>query len=90
MELEEVEEMVEMELIFLKVKVLESVNQPGLYRLWHSRGKEVTNELTYDEILKSIVGDDDWDPGVFKWACESEIDFAEWREIDFAPLHFVD
>lgn len=71
------------------MKVLESVKQPGLYRLWYNRGKEVTEAVTYDGILKSIVDDEDWDPGIFKWISEQEINLEDWKEIEFPPLDFI-
>ncbi len=72
------------------MKLLEAVKQPGLYRLWNSRGKEVTEALFFNEILKSIVDDgNDWDPGTFNWYLEDEINFADWQKIEVEVLPIV-
>ncbi|WP_342743114.1 hypothetical protein [Domibacillus mangrovi] len=50
------------------MKLLAAVKVPGLYRLWNSKGKEVTGALFFDEISRSVVDDgNDWDPGIFSW-----------------------
>ncbi|OAH57993.1 MULTISPECIES: hypothetical protein [Bacillaceae] len=72
------------------MKLLEAVKFHGLFRLWNVDGEEVTEALFFSEILKSIVDNgNDWDPGVFDWSHEEEIDFADWQEIEVEVLPMV-
>ena len=68
------------------MKVLKSVNDPNLYCLWNDIGKEITEAVTYDKIMESIVGEDDWDPGIFMWISENDLSFEEWQEIMVLPI----
>lgn len=71
------------------MKVLKSANDPDLYCLWNNIGKEVTEAVAYDRIMKSIVDEDDWDPGIFKWVSDNNFNFEEWQEIVVSPITYT-
>lgn len=73
------------------MKVLRSVKSPGQYCLWNNIGKEVTEAVAYEEIMKSIIVDeDDWDPGLFKWSSESDFNFDGWQETIILPINLIE
>lgn len=71
------------------MKVLKSAHDPDLYCLWNNIGKEVTEAVAYDRIMKSIVDEDDWDPGIFKWVSDNNFNFEEWQEIVVSPITYT-
>ncbi len=68
------------------MKVLKSVNDPNLYCLWNDIRNEVTEAVTYDKIMESIIDEDDWDPDIFMWISENNLSFEEWQEIMVLPI----
>lgn len=73
------------------MKVLRFTNSPSLYCLWNNIGKEVTEAVTYDKIMKSIIADeDDWDPGLFKWISERNFNFDGWQETVILPINLIE
>ncbi|WP_050182839.1 hypothetical protein [Domibacillus robiginosus] len=73
------------------MKVLRSTNAPDLYCLWNNIGKEVTQAVTYEEMMRSIIVDeDDWDPGIFKWSNESDFNFEGWQETIILPISLIE
>lgn len=73
------------------MKILRSKNSPSLYCLWNNIEKEVTEAVIYEEIMKSIIVDeDDWDRGIFKWTNESDFNFEGWQETIILPITCIE
>ncbi|OAH57746.1 MULTISPECIES: hypothetical protein [Bacillaceae] len=72
------------------MKLLEAVKLPGLYRLWNSERKEVSEALFFGEISRSIGDNEtDWNPNIFSWINEREFNFEDWQEVDVEILPTV-
>ncbi|OKL35487.1 hypothetical protein [Domibacillus mangrovi] len=72
------------------MKLLKAVKFHGLFRLWNVQEKKVTDALFFSELLRCIGNEEkDWDPGVFEWYHQEDINFADWQEMKIHFLPFV-